>query len=77
MLISPKGYRIFCALRFDFRATNNEAEYEALLVGLFLAKEVQAEVLVIFNDSQLIVSQIRGEYQAKGLKMVAYLQKVC
>ncbi|XP_052177535.1 uncharacterized protein LOC127791591 [Diospyros lotus] len=76
MLISPEGHRILCALRFGFRATNNEAEYEALLAGLRLAKEVRAEALIIFSDSQLVVNQIRGEYQAKGVKMVAYLLKV-
>lgn len=76
MLISPGGHRILCALRFGFQATNNEVEYEALLAGLRLAKEVRAEALVIFSDSQLVVNQIRGEYQAKGSKMVAYLQKV-
>ncbi|XP_052197211.1 uncharacterized protein LOC127804391 [Diospyros lotus] len=76
MLISPEGHRILCALRFGFQATNNEAEYEALLAGLRLAKEVQAEAVVIFSDSQLVVNEIRGEYQVKGAKMAAYLLKV-
>ena len=62
MLISPEGHRILCTLRFGFQATKNETEYEALLGGLHLAKEVRAEVLAIFSGSQLIVSQIRGEY---------------
>ena len=62
MLISPKGYKILCALRFNFRATNNEVEYVALLVGLRFVNEVRAEALVIFSDSKLVVSQIRGEY---------------
>ena len=56
MLISPEGHRILCALKFNFPATNNEAEYEALLAGLCLTKEVQAEALVIFSDSQLVIS---------------------
>ncbi|XP_052197235.1 uncharacterized protein LOC127804415 [Diospyros lotus] len=75
MLISPEGHRILYTLRFGFRATNNEAEYEALLAGLRLAKEVLAEAVVILSDSQLVVNQIRGEYQAKGAKMAAYLLK--
>ena len=73
MLISPKGHRILCALRFNFPTTNNKAEYKA---GLHLEKEVQAESLIIFSDSQLVVNQLRGEYQARSTKMVAYLQKV-
>ena len=40
MLMSPESHRILYALRFDFPATNNEAECEALLAGLRLAKEV-------------------------------------
>ena len=45
------------ALRFGFKASNNEAEYEALIVGLELAKEIKVESLEIFSDSQLVVCQ--------------------
>ena len=76
MLISPEGHKILSALRFEFKATNNEAEYEALLAGLRLALEVRAERIRIYSDSQLVVGQVRGEYQAKGSKMTLYLQKV-
>ena len=41
MLISPKGYKIHYALHFGFLASNNEVEYEAVIVGLRLAKELQ------------------------------------
>lgn len=40
ILISPKGYKLNCAISFGFKATNDVAKYEALLVGLLLAKEV-------------------------------------
>ena len=53
-----------CALIFRFKASNNEAEYEALIVGLELAKEMKVESLDIFSDSQLVVCQINDEYQA-------------
>ncbi|KAL5560487.1 hypothetical protein UlMin_036698 [Ulmus minor] len=65
-----------CALRFRFKATNNQAEYEALLAGLRLAKEVSARHLLIYRDSQLIVNQVNSEYQAKGEKMASYLEKI-
>ena len=65
-----------CALKFEFKASNNEAEYEALIVGLELAKEIKVESLDIFNDSQLVACQINEEYQAREEKMVAYLHKV-
>ena len=40
-----------CALRFGFKASNNEAEYEALIVGLNLAKEMKVESLKIYSNS--------------------------
>ena len=64
ILVSPEGHRMNCALRFRFKASNNEAKYEALIAGLELAKEIKVESLDIFSDSQLIVCQINDEYQA-------------
>ena len=64
-----------CALRFNFKASNNEVKYEALIAGLKLAKEVKVESLDIFSDSQLVVCQVNEEYQAWEEKMVAYLYK--
>ena len=41
MLISPEGHKITCVHRFGFKASNNEAEYEAIFTGLRLAKELK------------------------------------
>ncbi|KAL5580848.1 hypothetical protein UlMin_013290 [Ulmus minor] len=76
ILVSPDGVKLSCAVRFKFKATNNQAEYEALLSGLRLAKEVSALHLTIYSDSQLVVSQVNSEFQAKGEKMASYLEKV-
>ena len=75
ILVSPEGKRLNCALRFRFKATNNQSKYEALLDGLRLSKEVSAHHLLIYSDSQLIVNQVNSEYQAKGEKMAFYLEK--
>ncbi|XP_077225213.1 uncharacterized protein LOC143858445 [Tasmannia lanceolata] len=64
------------ALRLDFKASNNEAKYEALLARLSLAAELGTRKLKIYNDSQLVVEQVNGEYEAKELRMKRYLQKV-
>ncbi|XP_060972619.1 uncharacterized protein LOC133038471 [Cannabis sativa] len=72
ILVTPDGYRIHSALRFGFEASNNEA----LLAGLRLAKELGAKAIRCFSDSQLLVNQVLGEYQARGLKMEAYLLQV-
>ncbi|KAL5537530.1 hypothetical protein UlMin_042831 [Ulmus minor] len=75
ILVSPDGVKLSCAVRFKFKATNNQAEYEALLSGLRLEKEVSARHLTIYSDSQLVVSQVNSEFQAKGEKMASYLEK--
>ncbi|XP_024017454.1 uncharacterized protein LOC112090422 [Morus notabilis] len=76
LLISPDGHKITSAVRFKFKASNNEAKYEALIAGLRLASHLKIERLSVFSDSQLIVGQVKEEYQARGEKMGAYLRKV-
>ena len=56
MLINPKGHKIHCALRFEFKALNNEAKYEALIARLHLTKELQACNIKIYSNSQLVVN---------------------
>jgi ribonuclease HI len=48
------------------RATNNVAEYEALLLALQKAKDLNAKKIVIRGDSELVVRQMRGEYRVKN-----------
>ncbi|KAI5312660.1 hypothetical protein L3X38_041833 [Prunus dulcis] len=74
VLISPDKVALEYALRFKFQASNNEAEYEALLVGLRLAKEMDAKQIQIFSDSQLVVYQVNQDFTAKDASMTAYLQ---
>ena len=64
ILVSLEGHRMHCALRFGFKASNNETEYEALITGLKLAKEMKVESLEVYSDSQLVVCQVTNEYQA-------------
>ena len=63
-------------LRFGFQASNNEAEYEAVIVRLNLAHSMEADQLEICSDSQLVVKRIENSYEAKGEKMIHYLEKV-
>ncbi|CAL8152094.1 unnamed protein product [Prunus armeniaca] len=58
VLKTPDDTTIEYAIRFQFRASNNEAEYEALLVGLRLTQSSGAERLMICSDSQLVVNQV-------------------
>ena len=51
ILLSPEGDVVECMVRLDFPTTNNEAEYEALVAGLDLAKAAGATNVVIYYDS--------------------------
>ena len=63
-------------IRLDFPTTNNEAEYEALVVGLDLAKAAGAENMVVHCDSQVVTSQINNDYEGKNERMKRYLEEV-
>ncbi|KAL0455313.1 UNVERIFIED_CONTAM: hypothetical protein Slati_0870500 [Sesamum latifolium] len=63
-------------IKFDFKASNNEAEYEALVLGMRMAQDAGALHLLAYSDSQLIVKQVNGEYEAKEESMVQYLQQI-
>ncbi|KAK0590511.1 hypothetical protein LWI29_028201 [Acer saccharum] len=71
---TPEGDSVECALRFDFKATNNQAEYEALIVGLKVCTVLRADEVEIFSDSQVVVNQVLDEYQARDESMIAYLE---
>ncbi|KAL0313283.1 UNVERIFIED_CONTAM: hypothetical protein Sradi_5727600 [Sesamum radiatum] len=55
VVMSPQGENLEFAIKFDFKASNNEAEYEALVIGMRMAHEVGARHLIAYSDSQLIV----------------------
>ncbi|XP_031273552.1 uncharacterized protein LOC116132011 [Pistacia vera] len=76
VLIALEGDMIQRAIRCGFKCTNNEAEYEALIAGLSLAKEIGAKRLEVKFDSQLVVSQLQGTYQAHDSKMTSNLSMV-
>ena len=59
-----------------FPTTNNEAEYEALVARLDIAKAAGAESIVLHCDSQVVTSQINGNYECKNERMKRYLEEV-
>ncbi|XP_024155938.1 uncharacterized protein LOC112163907 [Rosa chinensis] len=65
VLTDPEGNTYKYALQFKFKALNNAAEYKALIAGIQLAKELRVTRLAIFSDSQLVVNQVSGDFQAK------------
>ena len=73
---TPEGDKIECMIRLDFLTTNNEAEYEALVDGLDLARAAGAENIIIHCDSQVITSQVNSDYECRNERMKKYLQEV-
>ena len=65
MLRSPEGDKIECMVRLNFPLTNNEAKYEALVVGLDLAKVAGATSVIVYCDFQVVISQGNGNYKCK------------
>ena len=76
ILTSLEGIDIEYALRFGFRTSNNEAEYEAVIAGLNLAHSLEVDQLEVYSDSQLVVRKIEDTYKAKSERMILYLRKV-
>ncbi|GJX94982.1 reverse transcriptase domain-containing protein [Tanacetum coccineum] len=76
ILTDPEGVEFTYALRFQFEATNNEAEYEALIAGLRIAEKIGVQNLEVNVDSKLVANQVNGTYIAKETDMINYLEKV-
>jgi ribonuclease HI len=73
ILVSPQGDKMKYILRMTFpNASNNEAEYEALIHGMKMAKACGATRLEIFGDSQLVAQQVMNQCDAVNDNMVAY-----
>ena len=76
LLQSPTGEQLEQTIRLGFPASNNEAEYEAILSRMDLALALSVSKLRVYSDSQLVVRQVQKEYEAKDERMTQYLTKV-
>ena len=72
ILTSPQGDKMKYVLQMKFRASNNEAEYEALIDGMRMAKIYGVTRLVIYGDSNLVVQQTMNECEAHAANMIVY-----
>ncbi|XP_063942737.1 uncharacterized protein LOC135150384 [Daucus carota subsp. sativus] len=76
VLRSPDGFTVEYAIKLDFPTTNNEAEYEALIAGLGLARTLRVKNQKVCGDSRLVVSQVNGEFEAREETMLKYIRIV-
>ena len=75
-MTSPTGDTVRYVLQILYTDSNNAAEYEALLHGLRMAVSMGIQRLEVRGDSNLTISQINGEFNAKDSKMAAYCNAV-
>ena len=76
VLVSPERITIKKSLRLNFSATNNEAEYEALLMGMMMVQKMGGKAVEVFSDSKLVVGQVRGDLEACDSRMQVYLCQI-
>ena len=69
VLVSPKKITIEKSLRLGFSATNNETGYEVILVGMATIQKMGGKVVKIFLDSRLVIGQVKGELEARDVRM--------
>src|SRR3954467_10481643 len=72
MLISPQNHIIPRAFSLTEPYTNNVAEYNALLIGLQLAHQLRVRNFQAYGDSELVVNQLRGEYEVRSDDLIPY-----
>ena len=73
--MSPEKVVIEKSLRLDFSTTNNEAEYETLLVGMAMVQRMGRKSIKLFSNSRLVINQVKGEFEAKDERMQGYLSQ--
>jgi ribonuclease HI len=76
VFVSPVQETISLSYKLEFEATNNVAEYEALVLGLRAAKDMGIKEISVFGDAELIIQQIRNIYQAKHPRLRSYRNEV-
>ena len=76
VLVSPEKITIEKSLRLSFSTTNNEAEYEALLMGMMMVQKIGGKAVKVFSDSKLVVSQVMGDLKARDPRMQEYLCQI-
>ena len=72
VLTSPKREKLKYVLQIHFAASNNVAEYEALIHGINVAKEIGVRRIACFGDSDLVVQQSSGTWDAVDANMASY-----
>ena len=69
VITSPEGETLKYGVQLNFPVTNNEVEYEAILTRLKIAQALRAKAALLKSDSQLVIGQVNGDFEAKESRM--------
>ncbi|KAK5835267.1 hypothetical protein PVK06_010954 [Gossypium arboreum] len=76
VLVSSNGDHYPFTSKLDFDCTNNMAEYEACIMGIYAAIERKIKVLEVYGDSALVIYQLKGEWETRDPKLIEYKRLV-
>ena len=68
----PDGEVLSYSYKFTYECMNNEVEYEALMLAIQILKGFHVKRVLIHGDSELVIKQLQGEYQAQHPRMRSY-----
>ena len=75
VVVSPERIIIEKSLRLGFSTTNNEAEYETLLEGMAMVQKMRGREVEMFSNLRLVVGQVKGQLEARDVRMQEYLNQ--
>jgi len=75
VLISPRGKKYEFSLPIVATSTNNQAEYQALIKGLELLREIHVDAIEIFGDSMLVINQLAGIYECQSEVLIVHYER--
>lgn len=73
---SPTGFHLPFTSRLCFECTNNMAEYEVYIFGIEVAIDLRIKIPEVYGDSTLVISQVKGEWEAQDHKLILYKEHV-
>ncbi|XP_050915390.1 uncharacterized protein LOC127130422 [Lathyrus oleraceus] len=76
VITSPTGFHLSFTARLCFGCTNDMAEYEACIYGLEATIDLRINILEVFNDSALVISQVKGDWETRNNKLIPYKEHI-
>lgn len=72
ILISPEGLRTEMSFQFDSQCTNNQAKYEAIVIGLEILRELEAMSVEVIGDSSLVINHLADTFKCYSEDLAPY-----